>query len=192
MATLIPEFARVMSESNRRAASALAEEVARVEGLRERVEVLHDPSVDWGTLRRRVARQARAAERGVVATAGELEEFWAGAVKSLRGLSTEEQILILQAATELAASGLQLRDSARHLWELVERLGGAPETSDDFASAGRTFERVAAEASRALAMRRGEWQPADPARLELGLQQAREGKAVPPEEARAWFRRGPV
>jgi hypothetical protein len=34
-----------------------------------------------------------------------------------------------------------------------------------------------------------DWPPADPTRLAEGLQQAREGKTVTPDEARTWFRR---
>ena len=190
MPTLIPDFARAMAESNRQAATSLNAEIRRIERLRLRVEQLRQVQADLETLRRRVAREARAATRDVAAEAQEIGELWSAAVQALRqGLAAEEQITVLQGFTELAGSGNDFGESARRLWAVVEQLGGQAEGVEELAAVGRLFDHVHAEASRALAARETPWQPSDPARLEHGLQEVREGRAVPPDEARTRFRK---
>jgi hypothetical protein len=189
MPTLIPDFARAMTESNRRAAESISEEIERVERLRERAEGLWQLKAEWDAFLPRVAREARSATHNITAVAREVEDLWSSAVESFRnGLPAEEQVIVLQAHADLARSGQDLLESVRRLWAAVERLGGNAEGADELADAGRRFGQMRAEATRALEMRTTPWQPSDPARFELGLQQAREGQVLSPGDVRARFR----
>jgi hypothetical protein len=67
-------------------------------------------------------------------------------------------------------------------------MGAVPERLDELDQAEARFEELAHEVTLALEHRAREWQPAEPARLSLGLQLAREGKTVKADEARARFR----
>jgi chromosome segregation ATPase len=190
MPTLIPDFARAMTESNRRAAESISEEIERVERLRERAEGLQYLKAEWDAFLPRVAREARSATLNVTAVAREVEGLWSSAVESFRnGLPADEQVAVLQAHADLARSGQDLLESVRRLWAAVERLGAQAEEADELADADRRFDRMRTEATRALGMRTTPWQPSDPARLEAGLQQARAGNVLSPEEVRARFRK---
>src|SRR5947209_1102318 len=102
MPTLIPEFARALAESNRRAATAVDEEVRQAEALRDRALALRDLRSAWDQLRRRVARVAREATRAVGAEAGEVRDLWSDTIASLRaGLPGDEQLAVLRAVEDL-------------------------------------------------------------------------------------------
>jgi hypothetical protein len=165
MPTLIPDLARTLTESTRRAALWADEERKRIEELYPRMENASQASVESESLRRRTAREARTATSRVSAEAHELATLWASAIRALRdGLSTQEQILVLQAYLDLTASLEAYRQSASRLWTLVEQMGGNPEESSELNEAAHTLERIRVEAERALQMRKTPWQPSDPAR----------------------------
>jgi hypothetical protein len=190
MPTLIPDFARAIAESNRQAAASVDEAARRIERLRERAEKLKPMQADLDTVRRRWAREARSATRDLVAGAEEMKDLWSRAVQFLRqGLSAEEQITVLQLSADLAASGHEYREAIHRLWAAVEQIGGQAEGAEELAEVGRLFDRVIAEATRAIEVRKTPWKPSDPARLEQGLEEIRQGKAVSPDEARARFRK---
>jgi hypothetical protein len=139
-----------------------------------------------------IARAARNWAPTGAAMAEHVEELWATVIRSLRGgLTADEQVAVLRATIEAVASGRDHLASVRRLWAGVERADGRVEGAEELAEAERRFDRVHAEATRALEARLNPWQPSDPARLEQGLREAREGKAVGPDEARAWFRKKP-
>lgn len=137
----------------------------------------------------RPARLARLLTAELAADAADAQARWAAAVLSLRGLSADEQLRLLRAFAALAESYLVAVESARRLWAEVGELGGVVEGAAEVAAAGRVFETMRREAVRAVEHRLDPWQPSDPARYEEGLREAREGKAIPAEEVRDYFRR---
>ena len=168
----------------------MEEEIQQAERLHERVETVRQLKAELDTLRRRVVREAQAATRALVAEAYEVKDLWSSAVESLRaGLSVEEQIMVLQVFMELTTSGQHFRDAVRRQWALVERIGGNAKGAEELVDAGRLLDRVHTEARRALEVRKTPWLPADPARLEKGREEIRQGKAIHPDEARARFRK---
>jgi hypothetical protein len=189
MVTMIPDFARGMVESYRRTAASLDEEILLIEALYGRAQALEELKPGIAALRRRAAREALGATRDIVAESDELRDLWSAAVKSLReGLSSNEQIQMLEVFAELANSGCKLNKAICRLWDLVKRMGGILEGAEELAAAGRFFDQVRSEATKAIKCRSNPWQPADPARYEEGRQEIREGKAVSAEDARARFR----
>jgi hypothetical protein len=189
MSTLTPDFARTITESTRRAALFVNEEIERIEGLYARVVNGRETATERQTLQRRTEREAAAATDGVVAEARELNELWNAAVGSLReGLSLEEQIAVLESFLDLAGSLGALTESVSRFWELVNQMGSNAEGAADLSDARRVFDRVRSEAARALQARRAPWQPSDPARLERGRRETEEGKRLSPDQARAFFR----
>jgi hypothetical protein len=182
MPTLIPDLARAMTDSNRRVAELVDAEVRRAEALRE-------IQAEADTLRQRVAREAREVTRHMIAVTNEVEGLWSSALEALReGIPTDLQLNVLRAAVTVADSSRSYLKSARSLWSTVSDLGGEVEGAEVLAAAGRAFDRVRSEATRALEARTTPWQPADPDRLEQGRQELREGKALSPDEAKARFR----
>lgn len=137
----------------------------------------------------RPARLARMLTGELVAESAHVQARWDAAVKSLRGLSADEQLRLLRAFAALAESYLGVVESARRLWVEVGQLGGVAEGADEIAAAGRVFDEMRREAGRAVEHRLNPWTPRDPARYEEGLRQAREGEAIPAEEVRDRFRR---
>src|SRR4051812_40191253 len=124
MPTLIPDFARAMTESNRRAAESISEDIERVERLRERSEGFKQLKAEWDAFLPRVAREARSATHNFPAVAREVEGLWSSAIESFRnGLPADEQAAVLRAHADLARSGQELLESVRRLWAAVERLG---------------------------------------------------------------------
>ena len=98
---------------------------------------------------------------------------------------------LLQSLLNVLLSGEQVVQSARSLWRVPQALGTVPERLEELDQAAEWFQKRAAEVRLALEHRSSGWQPADPDRLKLGLQLAREGKAIAADEARARFRRSP-
>jgi hypothetical protein len=139
----------------------------------------------------RPARLARMLTGELVAEAADAQASWDAAVRSLRGLSAEDQVRLLRAFAALAESYLGAVEAARRLWAEVGELGGTVEATEEVAAAGRVFEKMRQEATRAVEHRQHPWQPKDPERYERALQGVREGRVVAQEEARKWFRPDP-
>ncbi len=193
MPTLIPDFAQSMTESNRRTASAIDEEIRRVEDLRLRIGASDEHAADWGTLRRRVSRKARAATRELLAEASEMSESWKSLIETFRAHRSSKnqteildaQINYLRSTVELARSLRDVKKSVCDFWNMVEKIGGTAENSVELAEAEQLIESVLSEATKALEIREHPWQPADPARFERGLREAQAGQALGPEQTRA-------
>jgi hypothetical protein len=180
---LLEDLAEEASASNGRVADRLDEEVRDLGALRQAMAVPDD-------LRQKALESARQATTYVISRAAEAENIWQSAVDALRkkpSAADAERLLRNQRA--LFESGRRLVRVARSLWSVAQQMGVAPERLDEIDEAERRFDEWSAEARLALEHRAGDWQPADPARLALGLQLAREGKTVRADEARARFRR---
>jgi len=138
------------------------------------------------------ASNRRAADR-LDAEARSLDEMRrvVAALEELRQRPTgDDAERLLFTLLSMFESDLRLVRSARALWAIAGELGADPEPQDELDRAEKRFQQLAAEVRRALEHRADDWQPADPGRLEQGLQLTREGKTVPADEARTWFRRG--
>lgn len=184
MPLLLEDLAEETSASNRRAADRLDAEARDLGGLRG--------GAAGDELRREVAESAHQAADYAALRAAEAEGVWGSALAVLRKAPAEDKAhRILRAALGVFESGLRLVRAARALCEMPEPDGAAPERLEELDRAGRRFEELAAEAAGALEHRERGWRPADPERLALGLQLAREGKTVKADEARTWFRKSP-
>ena len=193
MPTLIPDFARAISESNRQAIHSADEEVRRVDGLLALAGDWKELDPSRENIRRRIAREARAATRKLAADVREVTELWAAAVAALRsGLPHDEQIRVLQASEELVLAEREFLEAVCRMWASVERWGGEREGTEETAEAGRLLDRIHAEATGASLARTNQWQPIDPTRFEQGRQELLNGKAIGPEEACARFRTSPA
>jgi hypothetical protein len=141
-------------------------------------------------LRQETVESARQATDNVIAHVSEAERYWQWAIAALSKEPTREDAQpLLRALLGVFESDERLVQASRALWEIATQLGTAPQQLDELNRAEKRFAELAAETRRALGHRDGDWQPADPDRLALGLQLAREGKTVKADEARAWFRR---
>ncbi len=183
MPMLLEDLAEETSASNRRAADRLDAEVRDLDKLRGALAALED-------LRERVVEAARQATDYAVSRVPQAEAVWRSGLVALRkkpaGRDAER---LLHALLDVFESGQRLVRSPRVLWKIAEQMGAAPECLDELNCADKRLEELAAEAKLALEHRARDWQPADPARLALGLQLARAGKAVKADEVRARFRR---
>jgi hypothetical protein len=95
---------------------------------------------------------------------------------------------LLRTFLDVFESGQRLIRFPRALWEIARHAGVNSEPLDELDRADERFQQLAKETRLALEHRAGCWQPTDPERLALGLRQAREGRTVTAEEARARFR----
>src|SRR5262245_57453501 len=183
MPMLLEDLATETSASNRRAAKRLDEEVRSLDDSRQ-------PLATPEKLRQKAIESARQATEFALACLHQAESY-----RNLMLLGLAEEPLgenaerLLRTVIELYESGNQLIRSPRLLWERAEKLGASAAGREELDQAERRFGELIAEATRALDHRINGWQPADPERLALGLQQAREGKTVKAEDARSWFRR---
>jgi hypothetical protein len=183
MPMLLEDLAEETSASNRRVADRLDAEARDLDELR-RVDTLEE-------LRQKTVESARQATDYAVSRVPEAEGIWRSALAALRQKPTgEDAERLLRALLGVFESGQRLARSPRALWGIAEKLGAVPERLDELDRVEGRFQNLAAEVSVALEHRTHDWQPADPARLALGLQLAREGKTVTADEARKRFRRG--
>ena len=181
MPMLLEDLAEETSASNRRLADRLD---AEVQDLAERRSLSAREDLSASGL-----DVARLAIDFAIARVPQAEGFMRAAVTELRKEPTGDSAEgLLKALLHAIESCLRLVRAARSLWLCFEQSGVVPERFDELDRAERRFEELAADAKLALEHRAGDWRPADPARLALGLQQAREGKTVKAEEARSWFR----
>jgi hypothetical protein len=183
MPMLLEDLAEEAAASNRRVADRLDKEVRDLDARRQATAVLDD-------LRQKAVESARQATASVVSRAAEADNMWRSALDALRkkpSAADAERLLRNQLA--LFESGRRLVRLACSLWSVSRQMGVTPERLDELDAADRRFDELSAEARLALEHRAGDWQPADPARLALGLELARQGKTVRADEARARFRR---
>jgi hypothetical protein len=114
------------------------------------------------------------------------EGLWRSALSTLtKQPAAADAERLIQSLLIVFESGRQLVRSARALSAAAEL-----QTSDALNAVEERFNKLAAEATRALQHRTNDWQPADPERLAEGLKLARESQTVTADKARAWFRRG--
>ena len=193
MPTMIPDFARAITESNRQATHSADEEIRRVDGLLRLAGDWKELEPSRANMQRRIAREARAATRKLIADVQEVTVFWDAALGALRSqLPTDEQIRILHASTELVAGQRGFLNAVGRLWDSVERWGGQRESAEEIAAAARLLDCMEAETIGAREARTNHWQPIDPARFERGRQEILSGKAIGPDEARTRFRSSPA
>jgi hypothetical protein len=204
MPMLLEDLAEETSASNRRAADRLDEEARDLHQLEREVEELQQKVVESARepdeqrrveaaregLRQRVVESARQATDYAVSRLPQAEGAWRLALAALRKQPTgEDAERLLRTFLGVFESGQRLVRSPRALWEIARQVGAAPDRLDELDRAEERFQELAAEVRLALEHRAHEWQPADPTRLALGLQLAREGKTIKADEARARFRR---
>jgi hypothetical protein len=204
MPMLLEDLAEETSASNRRAADRLDAEARDLHKLERQVEELQQKVVESARereerrrmkaaleeLRQRVVESAVQATDYALSRLPQAEGAWQLALAALRkkptGVDAER---LLRSFLGVFESCQRVVRSPRALWEMAQQVGAAPERLDELTRAEERFEVLAAEAKLALEHRAREWQPADSARLALGLQLTREGKTVKADEARARFRR---
>jgi len=132
----------------------------------------------------RPARLARVLTEELTAEAAELGARWAAAVRSQFRLPDDETLRVLRAFAARADVGLGVAESARRLWAA----SGTSEPPAEIAAAVRVFEVVGVQARKLEEHRTRPWTPADPERLERGLQDVREGRVYTAEEVKRHFR----
>jgi hypothetical protein len=183
MPQLLEDLAEETKASNQRLAGRLEAEARELEAVQQALAGLEEA-------RDKGVESARQATDYVLARVPGLEGIWQSALAALRKKVTREEAeSLLRSMLGMFESGQELVRSARRLWKVPEQLGAAPERLEELGRAEEWFRTAAADATLALQHRSGEWQPADPDRLRLGLQLARDGKTVKADEARARFRR---
>jgi hypothetical protein len=180
MPMLLEDLAEETSASNRRAADRLDAEARELDDLRMAKAVLEN-------LRQRVVDSARQATDYVVSRSAEAEGVWRSALALRMTPTGDDAERLLRNQLEMFESARQLVRSARSLWRIPERMGVAPERLDELDRAEERLTKLAAETKKALEHRTSDWQPADPARLALGLQMSRQGKTVTAKEAKERF-----
>jgi len=174
MPMLLEDLAQETSASNQRAADRLDAEAR---------DLRHGKDLGAKAL-----ESARQAIDYAVARVPQDEGVWHSALAALGQQPRDEAEHLLRSLLEVFASGLRLVRSSRSLWEIAAQTGAAPERLVELDRAERRFEQLVAEVNKALLHRAPNWQPSDPARLARGLELAEQGKALPADEARAWFR----
>jgi len=183
MSMLLEYLAEETSASNRRTADRLDAEARELEEFRRALSALDEQ-------RHRIVESARQATEHVISRLPQAESVWRSALDALRRDPTKERAeRLLHLLLEVFETGLPLVCSARDMWKFAKEVGITPERFDELENAERRFKELAAEAKRALEHRTQDWRPADPDRLALGLQLAREGKTVKADEALARFHR---
>ncbi len=185
MPMLLEDLAEETSASNLRASDRLDAEARELDELR-----------GTGTARdellQRAVESARQATDYSVARVAQAEGAWRSALVSLRMTPTgAEAERLLRVHEGVFESVRRLVGSARALWQIPELVEVPGDRIDELNRAERRVAELVAEARQALEHRERGWQPANPARLALGLQLAREGKTVKADEARTWFRKAP-
>jgi hypothetical protein len=182
MPMLLEDLAEETSASNQRAADRLDEE-ARVLDER-RAQAAQDK------VRQETVESARQATTYALSRVSQAEAAWQLGLDALRkdpaGAGAER---LLHQLLKVFESSQRLVRAPRTLWHIAEQEGAAPERLEELLAAEQRLEVLAAEARLGLEHRAHDWRPADPGRLALGLQLAGEGKTIPTDEARAWFRR---
>jgi predicted RNase H-like nuclease (RuvC/YqgF family) len=206
MTLLLHDLAEETKASNQRLADRLDEEARDLRRLERECEELRQNVTESGAevdevrhataalkqLQQRGVESARQATDYAITLRPRSEVIWLGSIAQLRkNPNQEEAVRLLQGLLNVLLSGEQVVQSARSLWRVPQELGTVPERLEELDQAAEWFQKRAAEARLALEHRSSSWQPADPDRLKLGLQLAREGKAIAADEARARFRRSP-
>jgi hypothetical protein len=180
---LLQDLVEETSASNRRAADRLAAEAQYLDQRRAMVALEE--------LRQMAVESAQQASAYALARLPQAEGVWRLALAALRHKPTgEDAERLLRSLLAVFESGQRLMKAPGELWEMARQLGAVVEQLDMLDKAEMRLEELATEARQALEFRSRNRQPADPARLALGLQMAQEGKTVKADEARAWFRRG--
>jgi hypothetical protein len=194
MSMLLEDLAEETSASNRRLADRLEEEAQNL----LRLELELSPAVasectadaQLQTVRQKVLDSAHQATDYVISRIATCEVIWHETLARLReNPSGDDAEGLLQTVLEGLHSGQRLIHAVRCLWTVPQKLGATPERLQDLDRAEQWFHTRAEEAERALEHRASGWQPSAPDRFALGLQHAREGRTIPPTEARARFRR---
>jgi hypothetical protein len=182
MSILLEDLAEETSAGNWRAADRLDAEARDLSDQRRAECAL-------GELRQQAIESARQATEYVLARLPQAEGVWKGALATLRkNPAVEDAVRLLRSLLIVFESGQRLVRTPRALWNLAQEMETKPERLEELDQAEARFAELVQEAKRAIEFRQRERHPADPARLALGLQQAREGKTVNSEEARAWFK----
>jgi hypothetical protein len=204
MPMLLEDLAEETSASNQRAADRLDAEARDLHKLEQEAEELQHKLADPAgagderrlveaalqELRQRVVESARQATEYAISRLPQAEAAWRLALVALRKQPKgEDAERLLQSLLAVFESGQRLVRAPREMWEVAQQVGATPERLEELDGAEEHFKKLAREARQALEHRTRGWQPADPERLALGLQLAREGNTVKAEEARARFRR---
>lgn len=179
MSILLEDLVAEATASNGRAADRLD---AEARDLRSQPTAASD-------LRMRAAESARQASAYAISQLSLAEALWRADLTALRnGATADQAIHILRSLLAAFEAGNRLVHSARALWTIAEKAGAVPERITELEQTGKRLEMLMAEAKKALEHRTGNWQVSDSASLAQGLRLAQEGKTVPADEARAWFR----
>ncbi|SRR5258707_15375652 len=183
MPMLLEDLAEETKANNQRLADRLDAEARELEDLQPVMAVLED-------LRDRVVESARQGTDQVISRVSGCEGIWRATLAELRkkpAVDVAERHL--HSLFDALESGRKLVQSSRRLWKIAEQLGATPERLEELDQAEKWFQTRVEDAKLALEHRSSEWRPADPDRLALGLQLAREGRTVTADEARSRFRR---
>ena len=198
MPMLLEDLAKETSASNRRVFDRLHAEARDLHKLEREAVELQQKVIDSAALRaleelhQQVVDSAQQATEYALSRIPQAEGVWRSALALLRKKPSEDEAKrLLQNLLNVFESDLGIVEACRTLWAITEQLKIAPERLDELDRAEGRFQELAAQAKLALEHRIHGWQPADPDRLALGLQRAREGKTVKADEARAWFRKTP-
>jgi hypothetical protein len=179
---LLPDLARGRADSNRRAADLLDAEARHLTELRR----LH---AELGTLRRRVARNAREALRYTLLELGESRHVWQE-VRALfeEGLEGHEARRAIQAAVDYFDSWLGLEKSTRELWRIAEQAGATPEGLEQLDAASREAGALRAAAEKLRDFLTRPPSPVDPAVIERARQAIARGEYKDADAVRASLR----
>ena len=186
MSLLLEDLAEDLAEetwvSNLRGTDRFDEEVRELERLRAAESAIDD-------FLRRIDEAAHQATTYVVARVPQVEGLWQAALSALRAKPEDQGVRLLRQLVRAFQSAQRLAQSARAFWTLAVEFKIESAHLANLDTAQRRFQQLATEAQAALDQRINPKRPTDPTRLELGLQQAREGKTVKASEALARFRR---
>ncbi len=147
-------------------------------------------NLELDQLREVVLQSAQQAAAHAFHRAREVESDWPHSLTWLRthqDWSDRENLLKL--LLHSFETDQQFARSARRLLVSVQPNGIQSETVNDLQQAEKLFGDLAREVTRMLSRKKIEWEPSDPARLERGLQSAKEGNTVKADVAKTWFRR---
>jgi hypothetical protein len=183
MPLLLEDFLEETKASGQRMARRVDQEAARLEQLRQIEASLQE-------IRRQVQESARQATNYAISRMPAVESAWQLALQALRADPWgESDNRILQTLLEIFESGLNLIRAVQFMWRIAAQLGNTPEQTDELIGAEQRLLLLKADAQSAIEHRASDWTPADPERLALGIELAREGKTVSADKARNWFKK---
>jgi hypothetical protein len=153
------------------------------------VDSLRQLTATLKKFRTRAVESAQEAIDYAISQMPRCEVLWLSGLTKLRqNPRGEDAGRLLRLLLDVFTAGLRFVRAARGLWQITQRFGTPADRVEELDRADEWFQHRVREAQSALEHRGGSWQPADPERLRLGLQLAREGRTVKAGEAQARFR----